>query len=196
VVLNELWKNLSGAGGRTQPYTLVLQMKENPFEKIYVIKPLIESGEQVGILKGTLVEKIAPYIRNVRDLAIKLHRIRPANRLFTDAKRLQFNPARIEFMPLAYMRGMNLDNCVVIVDEVENFSRINIRTLLTRMGRRVKCFCLGDNRQIDNEDLNEENNCLNWIVRKLKGQKRYAHFVLKGEHSRGSITDMVLKARL
>ena len=91
---------------------------------------------------------------------------------------------------------MNIENAVVIVDETQNLSRAEIRALLTRMGEGVKCICLGDTSQVDNPYLNESNNGLNWLVRKLKGQPNYAHMVLKGEKSRGPITDLALQCKL
>ena len=60
----------------------------------------------------------------------------------------------------------------------------------------VKCFCLGDIRQVDNPYLNIENNGLNWIVNKFKGHRIYAHIVLKGDKSRGPITDLVINSGL
>ena len=91
---------------------------------------------------------------------------------------------------------MNIENAFVVIDEAQNLARSEVRALLTRMGEGVKCFCLGDTRQVDNPYLNESNNGLNWVVKKLKGYKNYAHMVLKGEKSRGPITDIVLKSKL
>jgi len=177
---------------------LVLEAKEVPCRKIYLIKPVIEIGSKMGYLPGDAEEKMAPYVRYVLDLLYKLHDIRPANRIFQDpAKdRFELNPKRFEILPLAYIRGMNIEDAVVIVDEMQNLSRTETRSLLTRMGEGVKCFCLGDTRQVDNPYLNESNNGLNWLVKRLKGMKHYAHLVLKGDTSRGPITDMVIQSGL
>ena len=64
------------------------------------------------------------------------------------------------------------------------------------MGERVKCICLGDIHQVDNPYLNQENNGLNWIVKKFKGSTIYSHIVLKGDKSRGPITDLVINSGL
>jgi len=64
------------------------------------------------------------------------------------------------------------------------------------MGEGVKCICLGDIRQVDHPYLNSENNGLNWVVNKFRGSKIYAHIVLKGDKSRGPITDLVIKSGL
>ncbi|MDC7217422.1 MAG: PhoH family protein [Spirochaetales bacterium] len=177
---------------------LALEKKDNHFEKVYLVKPIWEIGAKMGFLPGTVEEKKQPYVRYVRDLTVKLHEQRPANRIFmdTDSEKFRFNQKKFEILPIAYIRGMNLENCVVIIDEMQNMSRSEVRSLLTRMGEGVKCICLGDTRQVDNPYLNESNNGLNWVVKKLRDNKEYAHMVLKGERSRGPITDMVLKTGL
>jgi PhoH-like ATPase len=175
---------------------LVLERKSH--DKIYVIKPMIEIGQKLGYLPGKLDEKMEPYTRYITDLVAKLHRLRPANKLFVDADAYppQFNSRTFEILPLNYIRGMNIENAVVIIDEMQNMSRTECRTLLSRMGEGVKCLCLGDTRQVDTPYLSPENNGLNWVVKKFKGSKIYSHIVLKGEKSRGPITDLVIATGL
>ncbi|MBI9078605.1 MAG: PhoH family protein [Pseudodesulfovibrio sp.] len=177
---------------------LMLERKDNPYRKIYLVKPVVEIGAKMGYLPGDIEEKMLPYIKYIQDLLIKLHDIRPANRIFLEpgTDSLKLNPKKFEVQPVAFIRGMNIENAVVIVDEMQNLSRRETRALLTRMGDGVKCICLGDTRQVDNPYLNESNNGLNWTVKKLKGYKNYAHMVLKGDRSRGPITDIVLKSKL
>ncbi len=177
---------------------LYLTQEKRTHEKIYVIKPMIEIGAKLGYLPGNIDEKMEPYTRYITDLILKLHRQRPANRLFLNNGNsvLQFDPKRFELLPLAYIRGMNIENSVVIIDETQNLCRIECRALLSRMGEGVKCFCLGDIRQVDNPYLNQENNGLNWVVNKFKGNRIYAHIVLKGDKSRGPITDLVISSGL
>lgn len=177
---------------------LALEKKDNNCDKVYLVKPIWEIGAKMGFLPGDVEEKMQPYVRYIHDLAVKLHEQRPANRIFVDSgsDRMKFNQKKFEILPIAYIRGMNLENCVVIIDEMQNMSRHETRALLTRMGEGVKCICLGDTRQVDNPYLNESNNGLNWVVKKLKGYKGYGHMVLKGERSRGPITDMVIKSGL
>jgi PhoH-like ATPase len=177
---------------------LVMEIKSNPYKRIYLVKPVMEVGSKMGYLPGDAEEKMAPYVRYVLDLLLKLHEVRPANRIFEDPEKdtSKLQRKRFQILPLAYIRGMNIEDAVVIVDEIQNLSRTETRSLLTRMGKGVKCFCLGDTRQVDNPYLNESNNGLNWVVKKCKGMKNYAHIVLKGDSSRGPITDMVLKSGL
>jgi PhoH-like ATPase len=175
-----------------------LVLEKRSFDKIYVVKPTIEVGAKMGYLPGDIEEKMEPFVKYIHDLALKLHTHRPANKLFLNPGQdpLKYNPKKFEILPLAYIRGMNLENAFVIIDEAQNLSRSEIRALLTRMGEQVKCVCLGDTSQVDNPYLNESNNGLNWIVRKFKGFHNYAHMVLKGDKSRGPITDLVLKSKL
>ena len=168
------------------------------FDKIYVLKPTIEIGAKLGFLPGDVSEKMEPYMKYVYDLLVKLHKSRAANKVFLNPNDdiLKLNPKKFEILPLAFVRGMNIENAFVIIDEAQNLSRSEVRAVLTRMGEGVKCVCLGDTSQVDNPYLNESNNGLNWIVRKFKGFNNYAHMVLKGDKSRGPITDMVLKSKL
>lgn len=177
---------------------LYLVLEKKCHEKIYIVKPMIEIGQKLGYLPGPIEEKMEPYTRYISDLMVKLHRLRAANKIFVDNETYppQFNSKTFEILPLAYIRGMNIENAVVIIDEMQNMSRAECRALLSRLGEGVKCFCLGDIHQVDNPYLNQENNGLNWVVKKFKGSSIYSHIVLKGDKSRGPITDLVINSGL
>lgn len=177
---------------------LYLTQQKKTHDKIYMVKPMIEIGQKLGYLPGKIEEKMEPYIRYIADLVIKLHKLRPANRIFAepDESPPKFDTKRFELLPLTYIRGMNIENAVVIIDEMQNMSRPECRALLSRMGEGVKCICLGDIHQVDHPYLNSENNGLNWVVSKFTGSKIYGHMVLKGDKSRGPITDLVIKSGL
>jgi PhoH-like ATPase len=173
-------------------------LEKKTHEKIYVVKPMIEIGQKLGYLPGRIDEKMEPYTRYVSDLVLKLHKLRSANRIFVDSDDVapRYDSKRFELLPLTYIRGMNIENAVVIIDEMQNMSRSECRALLSRMGEGVKCLCLGDIHQVDNPYLNADNNGMNWVVNKFKGSKIYAHIVLKGDKSRGPITDLVIRSGL
>lgn len=175
---------------------LYLVLEKKAAEKIYVVKSPIEIGPALGFLPGDAMEKLAPYYRPIFDLVQKLHTMRPAKRLFESVQTEKLDRKIFEVLPLAYIRGMNLEHAIVIVDEMQNLSRSETRALLTRMGEGTRCFCLGDTNQVDNPYLNEFNNGLNWVVTLSKGQPNYGHLVLKGTKSRGQVTDLVLKIGL
>ena len=168
------------------------------FKKIYVFKANIEIGNELGFLPGDVDEKMYPYFRPVQDLMEKLHDLRPANRAWDDsqATKLELNRKFVEMLPINFLRGMNIDDAIVLIDEVQNLSRDELRTVLSRMGENVKVICTGVVRQIDNIHLNQENNGLNWMVRLFRGQPNYGHIVLGGNKSRGPIADLVRESGL
>ncbi|MBD3268045.1 phosphate starvation-inducible protein PhoH [bacterium] len=176
-------------------------VQEKRFKKIYLVKPTIEVGESLGFLPGDVEEKVDPYIRYMLSLITKLSKQRGSEckRIFLEnstPQKPKLNPEFFEILPIAYIRGMNIEDAFVIVDETQNLSRVEVRSLLTRMGHKTKCVCLGDVEQIDNRYLNKYNNGLNWIVKTCLGEAGYGHVVLKGDRSRGPICDMVLRNEL
>jgi PhoH-like ATPase len=177
---------------------LYLTLEKKAYNKIYMVKPMIEIGQKLGYLPGKIEEKMAPYTRYITDLILKLHSQRHAGRIFSNSNENppRYDLKRFELLPLAYIRGLNIEQSVVIIDEMQNLSRSECRAILSRMGEGVKCICLGDTSQVDNPYLSRENNGLKWIVNKFKGSKIYGHLVLKGDKSRGPITDLVIKSGL
>lgn len=175
---------------------LYLMLEKKLFDKIYIVKSPVEIGPQMGFLPGDAMEKLEPYFRPICDLIHKLHKTRECKRVFIDEQKKEFDKNYIEMLPLAFVRGMNIENSIVIIDEMQNLSRVEARAILTRMGENTRVFCIGDTNQVDNQHLNEFNNGLNWLVKLCKGQKEYGHLVLKGEKSRGPVTDLILKVNL
>lgn len=173
-------------------------LEKKNFKKIFVFKANIEIGNDLGFLPGDVNEKMYPYFRPIQDLMEKLHDLRPANRAWeeTTANNLVLNRKCVEMLPINFLRGMNIDNSIVLIDEVQNLGRDELRTVLSRMGENVKVICTGDVRQIDNIHLNQDNNGLNWMVRLFRGQSNYGHVVLGGNRSRGPIADLVRETGL
>lgn len=176
-------------------------LQEKRFSKIILVKPTVEIGESLGFLPGDIDDKLDPYTRYLINLIYKLHNMRGSknSKIFTPdstPSKLKLNPEIFEILPIQYIRGMNIDNSFVIIDECQNLSRLEMRSILSRMGKNVKCVCAGDVCQIDSRYLNKFNNGLNWIVKMCTGEHNYAHLVLKSDKSRGPICDMVLKTKL
>ena len=174
---------------------LQLMLQEKKYKKIYVFKSTEEAGKALGFLPGSIADKLDPYFKNVRDLLMELHELRPANRLFTESETggLVFNDRFIEFMPINYIRGMTISQSLVIIEEAQNYSSYEMKSILLRMGENVKCIVNGDVQQCDNPNLNTNNNGLNWVVRNFKGQSNYGHITLSGSKSRGPIADLTIK---
>ena len=172
--------------------------EKKQYKKIFIFKANIEIGNELGFLPGDVNAKMYPYFRPIQDLMEKLHELRPANRIWEDPtdNSPELNRRTVEMLPINFLRGMNIDNSIVLIDEVQNLSRDELRTVLSRMGDNVKVICTGDVRQIDNIHLNQDNNGLNWMVRLFKGQSNYGHVVLGGNKSRGPIADLVRESGL
>ncbi len=110
-------------------------------DRIILSRPAVEAGERLGFLPGDLREKIDPYLRPLYDA---LNDTLPADEI---AKRLERN--EIEVAPLAYMRGRTLSNCVVILDEAQNTTPMQMKMFLTRLGENCQMVVAGDPSQTD-----------------------------------------------
>lgn len=121
----------------------LLRERSNSFQKILLVKSVtVLKNEELGFLKGDLREKVDPFMESFKSNAKKLFS------MMTNVDSL-FESSIIHFLPLAYIRGTNLDNAIIILDETQNVSVDNARTLLTRIGENSKIICLGDTNQID-----------------------------------------------
>jgi phosphate starvation-inducible PhoH-like protein len=109
--------------------------------KLVLTRPVVEAGESLGFLPGDLAQKISPYLRPLYDA---MESLVP----FDVVRRLEESRA-IEIAPLAYMRGRNLSNCVVILDEAQNTTKEQMKMFLTRLGENSKAVVTGDVTQID-----------------------------------------------
>jgi phosphate starvation-inducible protein PhoH and related proteins len=109
--------------------------------KLILTRPVVEAGESLGFLPGDLAQKISPYLRPLYDA---METLVP----FETVRRLEESRA-IEIAPLAYMRGRNLSNCVVILDEAQNTTKEQMKMFLTRLGENSKAVVTGDVTQID-----------------------------------------------
>lgn len=110
-------------------------------KKIVLTRPVLEAGENLGFLPGTLEEKINPYIRPLQDAI--------GDMLTPDEIKLYTQTLVIEVAPLAYMRGRTLSNAFVILDEAQNTTPTQMKLFLTRMGEGSKMIITGDVSQTD-----------------------------------------------
>ena len=127
--------------------------------KIVLVKSVTTlKSEEIGFLKGTMEEKMEPFMYSFTGNFEKII----GKDLFAKLK----NENYIEILPIAYLRGVNIDNAVVIIDEVQNISIDNIRTILTRLGENSKMVFLGDVKQIDAK--NKFDSALSFLVNNFK----------------------------
>jgi len=122
-------------------------LKRQLVDRIVLVRPAVEAGEQLGFLPGDLQEKIDPYLRPLYD---SLADIASAGRI---AKLM--STGVIEASPLAYMRGRTLNNAFVILDEAQNTTLGQMKMFLTRLGFQSKAVVTGDITQIDLADPNQ-----------------------------------------
>lgn len=120
------------------------------YNKIYLCKSVTTlDGEELGFLKGTLEDKMAPFMDSMFYNIEKIVGEQSAKNL----KEKGF----IKELPLAFLRGRNLDNALIIVDEAQNISIENMRTILTRLGTDAKMVFVGDVKQTDNKVARRQN---------------------------------------
>ena len=119
----------------------LLQNKTNPYNKIIISKPAVEAGEKHGFLPGDMKEKMEPYVASSIDIIDKI--IGKPNRL----KLVQLELIMVE--PLAFIRGKSIDNAILIMEEAQNMSPEQVKTLLTRIGENSKFVISGDLDQSD-----------------------------------------------
>lgn len=145
----------SGLAGTGKTYIACAQALKliksypNKYKKIVLVKSVTTlKDEEIGFLKGGLEDKMEPFVYSF---------IHNFEKLIGKSQTAKLKSAdMISVMPIAYMRGINLDNSIVIIDEAQNISIDNIRTILTRLGSNSKMIFLGDQKQSDKK-LNGSN---------------------------------------
>ena len=113
-------------------------------ERIILTRPAVTSGEDIGFLPGTKEDKLAPYTAAIYDNLYRLYNKEKIDKELIDG--------RIEVIPLAFMRGRNLSNCLVVVDEAQNITNRQMELLLGRICVGTKMIVCGDAAQIDLKD--------------------------------------------
>lgn len=151
----------SGSAGCGKTYLsclkalLLLKKYPDKYRKIVLVKSVTTlEDEEIGFLKGGLDEKMAPFVYSFFS---NFEKIIPKSLV----KNLR-DAGQIEIMPVAYCRGINFDNCIVIIDEAQNLTRKHIKTLMTRIGYDAKMIFLGDTEQIDLKK--EDTSSLKWMI--------------------------------
>lgn len=155
------------------------------FRQIYLARPIIPlSNRDIGYLPGDAKMKIDPYMEPLWD-NLKFIQNQFSDRT-KDYQRINdmVNAEKLLITPLAYIRGRSLANILFIVDEAQNLTPHEIKTIITRAGENVKIIFTGDINQIDSPYLDARSNGLSFLIDKLKGEPLYAHITLeKGERS-------------
>ena len=150
-----------------------------PYKKLVVSRPVMPMGKDIGFLPGSLEEKMAPWLAPVQD---NLKFLTGDDQTTLDD---YMEKGLIEIEALTYIRGRSIANAFIVIDEAQNLTAHEIKTILTRVGEGTKIVLTGDVEQIDNIYINEMSSGLTHAVEKMKFSDMTGHITLKkGERSR------------
>ncbi|TES92901.1 MAG: PhoH family protein [Candidatus Cloacimonadota bacterium] len=134
-----------GPSGTGKTYLAVAKAVQNliskKYERIILVRPAVEAGENLGFLPGDFREKIDPYLRPLYDALIDM--------VSSDKLKKLYETQTVEIAPLAFMRGRTLNDAFIILDEAQNTTSVQMKMFLTRLGNGAKAVVTGDITQID-----------------------------------------------
>lgn len=174
----------AGTGKTLLALAAALQQEAN-FQQILLARPIVAlSNRDLGFLPGDVNEKIGPYMQPLFDnLSVIKNKFKSAGKEFLHIEDMQ-RTEKLIISPLAYIRGRSLSNVFFIVDEAQNLSPHEIKTIITRAGEGTKFVFTGDIQQIDHPYLDLKSNGLSYLTDKMHGQEIFAHInLVKGERS-------------
>ena len=149
------------------------------YKKIVVTKPVEPVGKDIGFLPGSMEEKMLPWLAPIQDnLQFLMGDDKATLELYMDK-------GQIEVEAMTFIRGRSISNAFIVIDEVQNMTQHEIKTVLTRVGEGTKIVLTGDIEQIDNVYIDATNNGLSYVVERLKDEQITGHVtLLKGERSK------------
>ena len=152
--------------------------KNAKYKKVVISRPIQAVGKDIGYLPGDVYDKMAPWIAPIRD---------NLRYLFGDDKDtldMYVESGKIEIEAITYIRGRSISDAIIIIDEAQNLTTHELKTIITRVGENTKIILTGDIDQIDNTYLDATSNGLSYTVEKFKDYNIAAHVtLLKGERS-------------
>jgi len=156
------------------------------FQRLVVSRPVFPLGRDIGFLPGDIEEKLKPWMQPIRDNLDFLMGASVVAGRAKGKKDLQslFDLGMIEVEPLTYIRGRSMPNQYLIVDEAQNLTPHEIKTIITRAGEGTKVVLTGDPYQIDNPYIDSSSNGLTYVAERFKDEPIAGHITLvKGERS-------------
>ncbi len=159
--------------------------QNNQYHQIILARPIVPlSNRDIGFLPGSAEDKINPYMQPLFDNLSFIKSQFGVNE--KKAKKIQEleEEGRLKITPLAFIRGRSLSNVIFIVDEAQNLTPHEVKTIITRAGENTKIIFTGDVHQIDTPYLDDQSNGMSYLIDRLKGEELFAHVLLeKGERS-------------
>ena len=158
-------------------------IEDTAFTRLLVSRPVMPLGRDIGFLPGSIEEKLNPWMQPIYDnLDLLLTHQRGKRR--GQGKEEFLDDARLQVEPLTYIRGRSLPRQFVIVDEAQNLTPHEVKTVITRCGEGTKMVLTGDPFQIDNPYVDSTTNGLSYVADRLRGENLVGHLLLtKGERS-------------
>ena len=155
------------------------------YRQIYLARPIVPlSNKDIGFLPGDIKSKINPYMQPLWDnLSFIKNQYAEKDKEYKKIEEL-VEQEKLHIVPLAYIRGRSISNIMFIVDEAQNLTPHEIKTIITRAGENTKIIFTGDVFQIDTPYLDSQSNGLSYLIDRVKDNPLYAHITLeKGERS-------------
>jgi len=159
--------------------------KRSDFRQIFLARPIVPlSNRDLGFLPGDIQSKLDPYMQPLYDnLSVIRHQFPPNDKRAVKIDEM-LEQDKLQITPLAYIRGRSLQKAFFIVDEAQNLTPHEVKTVITRAGEGTKVIFTGDIHQIDHPYLDKRSNGLTYLISRMKGQDMFAHITLeKGERS-------------
>ena len=177
-------QGVAGTGNTLLALASALEQAKS-YQQIILARPIVPlSNKEIGFLPGDANDKISPYMEplwdNLKYIKSQFGENEKKHRAIIEMEQ----QGKIVIIPLAFIRGRSLSNILFIVDEAQNLTPHEIKTIITRAGENTKIIFTGDVHQIDTPYLDEHSNGLAYLIDKLKGQPLFAHVKLeRGERS-------------
>ncbi|MEP2668307.1 MAG: PhoH family protein [Cyclobacteriaceae bacterium] len=177
-------QGVAGTGKTLIALAAALEQKKE-YKQIYLARPIVPlSNKDIGFLPGDIKSKINPYMEPLWDnLKFIQNQYGEGDKEYSKISEM-INFEKLVITPLAYIRGRSLSNICFIVDEAQNLTPHEVKTIITRAGENTKIIFTGDIYQIDTPYLDSQSNGLSNLIDRLKDHELYAHITLeKGERS-------------
>ena len=157
-------------------------VQDREFRRLVVARPTISMGKELGFLPGSLEEKLAPWMQPIHDALEMLSDLNMGHEHRRGGDLMRSGSIVVE--ALSYIRGRSIANQFMIIDEAQNLTPLEVKTIITRVGSGTKIILTGDPYQIDNPYVDSSSNGFNYIVSRFRAEAIAAHIELqKGERS-------------